>query len=130
MCIDALQFLDAMTATQEISRLLAPNGVAVVTTWEMLIDRKSSSEDLPPTLVCDYRTYFEAAGLRLIKFETPARPRTLELKFFRAMLERANELRAEMPDGANLLLHEADAFVARVNEPRRTRKVFIVVQKG
>lgn len=121
--VDALQFMDAATAIAEIARILKPGGRAAITTWEALTDVEV------PTVVRDYRPYVRSAGLTLLKAEVLAGARARELAHYRALLSRAQLLRAEMREGAEPLLHEAEAGVRREGDPPRVRKVLVVAEK-
>ncbi|MGA8533831.1 MAG: class I SAM-dependent methyltransferase [Candidatus Tumulicola sp.] len=121
--IDSLQFIDAGAAAVEIARILQPGGRAVITTWEKLTTVEV------PTVVRDYRPYFQAAGLNVLNVEELGDARDRELAHYRAMLKRADLLRAEMRDGAEPILHEADVGVRRGSDPPRVRKVLIVARK-
>ena len=123
-CIDSLQFVEPVAGTVEIARLLAPGGVAVVTTWEALTDVEL------PTVVRDYEPFFSSAGLAVTRHEIVEGARARELTHYRAVLEHADRLREEMHDAAEPLLHEAQSGLRREHDPPRVRKVFIVARKA
>lgn len=120
--IDALQFMEPARAVAEIARVLRPGGRAAVLTWEALADVEV------PTVVRDYRPYFQAAGLRIRTHESVPDARDREMRYFHALTARAKELRAEMGEAAEPILHEAADRIAREHDPARVRKVFIVAQ--
>lgn len=123
MCIDSLQFLEPAQACAEIARLLRPGGRAVVTTWESIVDA------LPlPTMVHDYAPYFTRAGLEIVQRSVERDAREREMRYFRELTACANELRAEVGEAAEPLLHEAAERIARADDAPRVRKVFIVAQ--
>ena len=122
MSIDALQFMDPEKAVAEIARLLRRGARAAILTWEALVDVEL------PTVVRDYRPYFEAAGLRIRTHEIVPDARDREMRYFHALAERAADLRAEIGEAAEPILHEAAGRLAREHEPARVRKVFIVAQ--
>lgn len=94
----------------------------MITTWEKL-----TAVELP-SVVDDYRPHLQAAGLTVLNVEV-LDERDRELAHYRAMLKRAESLRAEMGDAAEPILHEADDGVRRASDPPRVRKVLIVAQK-
>lgn len=122
VCIDSLQFLNASAASTEIARLLAPGGTAVVTTWEAV-----QSVELD-TVVRDYRPFFESAGLTFTR-EILEDAVDWEDAHYRALLAHADDLRAEIGEGAEPLLFEAQSGIERAGKPRRVRKVLIVGRK-
>jgi ubiquinone/menaquinone biosynthesis C-methylase UbiE len=122
MSIDAIQFMDAAKASAEIARLLRPAGRAAILTWEALVEVEV------PTVVTDYGPFLEASGLRVCLQETIADARERELQQFHALVERAEDLRAEIGEAAEPILYEARQRIASEHEPPRVRKVFIVAQ--
>jgi ubiquinone/menaquinone biosynthesis C-methylase UbiE len=123
MCIDSIQFLEPAKACAEIARLLRRGGRATVTTWESIMD------PLPlPTMVRDYTTYFREAGLVVVQRRVDRNAREREMRYFRELAAHANELRAEIGEAAEPLLHEAEDRIARSHDAARVRKVFIVAQ--
>ncbi|MBV9102953.1 MAG: class I SAM-dependent methyltransferase [Candidatus Eremiobacteraeota bacterium] len=115
MSIDAIPFVDATTVTAEIARLLRPGGNAVLTAFEAEAPRR-------PTVVPDYRPYLEDAGLIVRAHEEIANWEARHYSFYAAILARADRLRAEMGEMADVLLEEAAS-------PPPNRRVFIVATK-
>lgn len=123
MCIDSLQFLQPAQACAEIARLLRPGGRAVVTTWESIVD------PLPlPTMVDDYTPYFTRAGLDVVQHSVDRDAREREMRYFRELAQHASELRAEIGEAAEPLLHEAADRIAREHDAPRVRKVLVVAE--
>ena len=86
---------------REIGRLLRPGGRVAFTGWVF-------AEPHRPTVVADYRPLLEAEGFTTQCYETfdsAARERF----FFEAVLERADDLRAEIGASAEPLVQEAEA---------------------
>jgi hypothetical protein len=50
------------------------------------------------------------------------------MRYFHALAQHAGELRAEIGEAAEPILHEAADRIAREHEPARVRKVFIVAE--
>ena len=124
VCIDALIFMKAELAANEIARLLRAGGYAVATSWETL------SADAPlPGMVADYSAIFDSAGLTIRTHEVLTGWNERQSILYRALLERERMLRDEMGDAASSLLEEAREGIAREGRPARVRKVFIVAQR-
>lgn len=123
MSIDSLQFIEPRTITTEIARILKPGGRAAVITWEALIDVEM------PTVVRDYRPYFDSAGLSVQTHEIVEGARARELAQYRLLLESAPALRSEMGEAAEPLLDEAASGLAREHSLPRVQKVFIAASK-
>jgi ubiquinone/menaquinone biosynthesis C-methylase UbiE len=121
--IDSLQFMDAAATTREISRILKHGAAAVVTTWEALTDVEL------PTVVRQYEPFFTSAGMTVTKHEILEDARKLELAHYRSMLRHSAQLREEMNEAAEPLLHEAESGLRRENDAPRVRKVLIVARK-
>lgn len=122
MTVDSIQFMNPAAAAAEIARLLRPGGRAAILTWEALTDVEI------PTIVRDYRPILEEAGLTICAHEILPDARGREMRQMRALNDRAGELRAEIGESAEPILHEAADRVAREHQPPRVRKVFIVAQ--
>jgi SAM-dependent methyltransferase len=123
MSIDSLQFVDPAGGVEEIARLLMPGGIAAIATWEALTRVELQ------TVVPDYRPYFEAAGFTAFAREIVEGAREQEFAHYRAIRAVAGRLRAEMGDGAEPLLREAEDRLRREHDPPRVRKVLIVARK-
>lgn len=124
MSIDAIQFVAPREAALEIARLLRPGGRGAILTWEAIV------ENLPlATIVADYEPYFRDAGLTIVERTVIANARAREIRYYRALLANADELRSEMGEAALPLLHEAADGIAREHSAPRVRKVFIVAEK-
>ena len=115
MSIDAIPFVDAGAVLREIARLLRPGGMLVATAFE-------SDAAKRPTVVADYRPYFDAVGLRVLTHEELPHWRKRQEEFYAAILRRAERLRAEMGEIAETLLSEA----AHTSPNRR---VFMVAKR-
>jgi ubiquinone/menaquinone biosynthesis C-methylase UbiE len=121
--IDALQFVDPDAAANEIARLLAPQGIAVIRTWEAV------SDDLPrPTMVNDYEPVFEKHELHLVS-RSVLDDRNEWLRFFRAVNDRANDFRKEVGASIEPILQEAAEMLRCSGEPARTRHVILKVRR-
>jgi hypothetical protein len=79
-----------------------------------------------PTLVRDYRPPLEAVGFAIERSDDVTGHADRELVLFRAIAERADQLRAEMGAAADLILDEAADRLANANKPRRVRTRWIV----
>ena len=124
MSIDALMFIDAQKAATEIARILKPDGVLIVTAAEALI------EPFTPTIVRDYRPIFERLGFRTILHEELTGRHERQLALYRALCERAERLRNEIGETAEILLEEARNGLTRARQgPVRVRDVLFVVQR-
>jgi SAM-dependent methyltransferase len=123
MSIDSLQFIEPEAVTKEIARILRPGGRAAIVTWEALTGLEV------PTVVRDYRPYFEAAGLTVPTHHIVEGARVRELAQYRLLMKGAEALRAQMGEAAEPLLHEAENGLAREHAPARVQKVFIVASK-
>jgi SAM-dependent methyltransferase len=124
MSIDAIMFVEPGAVAREMARLVRPGGRLVVRAAESVV------EPFLPTLVRDYRPTFEAAGLGVEAYEEVAALWERELVLYRALLDRADDLRAEMGSAAELLLEEAAHGVAMAEQPRRVRMRLIVAVKS
>jgi ubiquinone/menaquinone biosynthesis C-methylase UbiE len=123
MSIYALMFVDAPDAIAEMARVLRPGGRAVVLAGECI------DEVVLSTMVRDYAPVFAAAGFTGVrKRERPA-AREQSLRMFRALLERAGDLTAELGAAAAPILDEARETLARAARPPRVRDVTLVAQK-
>jgi SAM-dependent methyltransferase len=110
--IDAIQFVDAAAATAEIARILKPGGRAAVTTWEMATFER-------PTWVSDYRPVFEASGLGIDAYEEPLGWRERHIAQFASLLERRDQIAAEIGPLSEGLFREAEGAPRRVEHMRR-----------
>jgi ubiquinone/menaquinone biosynthesis C-methylase UbiE len=124
VCIDALIFMKAERAANEIARLLRRGGYAVATSWEMLSD-----DVLLPSMVRDYAPIFDSAGLAIQTHEVLTGWSERLTLYYRALIERESALREEMGEAASSLLEEARDGIAREGRPPRVRKVFIVAER-
>ena len=123
-CIEVVMFCDAGRVVAEISRLLKPEGRAVVVAAEAL------TEDAPPIVARDYRPLFSENALEIIEYDELTRYRERLLALHHALNDRAEALRSEMGVGADYLLTEAQDRLAREHQPPRTREVFIVARRS
>jgi SAM-dependent methyltransferase len=124
MSIDAIMFVEPDAVAREMARLVRPGGRLVIRAAESVV------EPFLPTLVRDYRPTFEAAGLGVETYEEVAALWERELVLFRALLDRADDLREEMGPAAELLLEEAARGVAMAGQPRRVRMRLLVAVKS
>lgn len=116
--------MDAGRAVTEIARVLRPGGRAAILTWEAL-------EPLPvPTVERDYRPFFERAGMHVSTYEFVTGARERERAFNAALLACAQDLRAEIGEAAEPILHEAQIMLERADLPPRVRKMLIVAQRS
>lgn len=123
MSIDSLQFIEPEAVAKEIARILRPGGRAAIVSWEALTELEL------PTVVRDYRPFFEAAGLTILTHDTMEGARARELAQYRLLIKHAEALRAQMGEAAEPLLHEAESGLAREHAPARVQKVFIAASK-
>jgi len=124
MSVDVLMFLDPDGAVKAISRMLKPGGVFVATAAESIV------EPFMPTLVRDYRPYFEANGFDLIVHEEHVGQMARQMAFYRALEQRSEALTAEIGEPSEALLEEARNGLTRFREGTiRVRPTFIVAKK-
>jgi len=123
MSIYALMFIDAHDAIAEMARVLRPGARAVVLTSECI------DEIVHPTMVRDYTPHFAAAGFTNVGKRARPAAREQSLRMFRALLDRAGDLTAELGAAASPILDEARETLARATKPPRVRDVKIVAQK-
>lgn len=119
MSVDTLMFVDPYGGVAEIARLLRPGRAACVRTVESLV------EPFIPTLVKSYRPLFESCGLAVTHHEAPGSYDERSLAFFRAILDRADAIRAEAGEAASVLIDEAAESLERAKMAPRVRTVFI-----
>lgn len=124
MSVDALMFMDAERAANEIGRVVMPGGILVMTAAESLV------EPFLPTIVRDYRPFFERAAFKTICHEEPDGHAELQLALYRALEDRADGLRAEIGVAAEALLEEARNGLSRAaQQTTRSRPVLFVAER-
>jgi len=121
MSIDAMMFVDAGLAAREIARVLKSGGRLVMTSPESLV------EPFFPTLVRDYRPFFEAAGFATVGHEELTGYADRQLSFYQALDDRSDRLLAEMGGPAERLLEEARNGIAP--HATRLRHVLYVAER-
>ncbi len=123
MSIDAIVFIKPHDVAREIGRLVRPGGHIALTAWVF-------EEPHRETVVADYRPVFEAHGFRTQnyeKFDSSERER----RFYETVLERAEDLRAEIGASAEPLLEEAEESMRRERDGTsrpRSRVLFSAVK--
>ncbi len=125
VCIDALMFVEPQRAIDEMARLAKPGATVVVTAAESLV------EPFMPTLVRDYRPFFERAGFTIRSHADSIDSRDQTLRLHRAILERELAFRSELGDDASDVLAEARAGCDRAEQgTERVRQVLIVAERS
>lgn len=125
LSIDALSYMDAPAVIRELDRILRPGGrfTCIATEWIGTGD--------PPlaTYVRDYRTLFEAAHFTIVTHSHDTRERGV--RDARALLARADELRAEIGEAAaEPILAYARERLANFDGEPRYRDVFFSAEKS
>ncbi len=108
-----------------MARIAKPGATVVVTAAESLV------EPFMPTLVRDYRPFFERAGFTVRSHADSVDSRDQSLRLHRAILERESAFQSELGDDARDVLAEARTLCERAEHgTQRVRDVLIVAERS